>query len=269
MVEVHPAAIVHKETELEEGVKVGPFAFIDKHVKIGKDTEVGHGAIITGQTTIGSNCKIHMGAVIGHEAQVKGLADIESYVKIGKNNIIREYVTIHRSMKEEGLTSIGDDNFIMANVHIAHDCQIGNGVVITNFSQLAGHVEVENFAFISGLVGTHQFVRIGELAMVGGQCGLRQDVPPYMLAQGYLGRICGLNIVGLRRAGISLEIRNEIKRAYRILFSSDLNITQAIEKIKEELPHTPQLERLVEFVGSSSRGICKPRRAPKGKESKD
>lgn len=264
MVEVHPTAIVDKKAELEEGVRIGPFASVGRFVKIGRCTEIGQGATITGWTRIGSNCRLHMGVIIGGKAQVKDLKDLRSYLEIGNNNTIREYVTIHRSMEEEGITSIGDNNFIMANAHIAHDCKIGNDVVITNFSLLGGYVEVEDKAFISGLVGIHQFVRVGKLSMVGGCCRLNKDAPPYMVVEGHPGRVYGLNIVGLRRAGITLEARNELKRATQILFNSGLNTSQAVKRIEEELPKTTEICHLVEFIRTSKRGICGPRRLHQG-----
>lgn len=256
MVEVHPTAIVHRKAELGEGIRIGPFTFIGEHVRIGSGTEVSLNVVITGWTRIGANCKIHMGAIIGHESQVKGLKEMRSYLEIGDNNIIREYVTIHRSMKEEGVTSIGNDNFIMTNVHIAHDCRLGNGIVITNASLLAGHVEIEDLAFISGLVGIHQFVRVGQLAMIGGLCKLTQDAPPYMLVEGYPGRVCGLNTVGLKRAGLSSQTMSALKQVYRILFRSDLNMSRALKKVEEEFSGIPEVAHLVNFIRNSDRGVC-------------
>lgn len=264
MVEIHKTAIVDKNAELEEGVKIGPFAFIDRHVKIGKGTEIGQGVSIVGWTRIGSNCIIHMGASIGEKAQTRDQQDVRSYVKIGNNNTIREYTTIHRGMEEGGTTSIGDNNFIMANAHIAHDCKIGNGVTITNLSLLGGHVEVEDQAFISSLVGIHQFVRVGRLSMIGGYSRLTKDAPPYMVIEGRPAMVYGLNIVGLRRAGMSIDTRNELKKAFRILFNAGLNISEALKRIGEELPKIEEICHLVEFIRNSKRGICRPRRIHQG-----
>lgn len=257
--DIHPMAIVHKGAILDEGVRVGPWSIIDEGVRIGKGCQIGPHVIITGRTSIGPDCIIYMGASIGYPAQVKDVGEVSSGVEIGKGNVIREYVTIHRSMVPGGTTFIGNENLIMAGVHIAHDCHLGNGVVIANFTLLGGHVEVGDYAFLSALVGVHQFVRIGELAMIGGASKLTQDVPPYMLAEGHQCRLCGLNIVGLRRRGVSLETRNSLKRAYRIIFGEG-NMKESLTRVEEEFKGIPEIERLVRFIRSSKRGICPPRR---------
>jgi UDP-N-acetylglucosamine acyltransferase len=259
--EVHPTAIVHKEAILEDGVRVGPWSIIEKGVRIGGGCEIGPNVSITGRTSIGEDCKIYMGVSIGNPAQVKGEAEVDSSIEIGRGNTIREYVTIHRSMVDGGTTLIGDENFIMVGVHIGHDCRIGSGVVITNFAVLGGWVEVEDGAFMSGLVGVHQFVRIGELAMVGGASKLTQDVPPYMLADGHPCRIYGLNIVGLKRKGVPLEIRNSLKRAYKTIFGEGRPMKSSLDKAEEEFKDVPQVHHLVEFIRSSKRGICPTRKA--------
>lgn len=257
---IHPTAIVHPRAELGTEVEISPMAQIGEHVTIGARTQIGPGAIITGWTSIGSDCDIHPGAIIGHEPQIKGCKVKRSYTKIGDHNIIREYVTIHRAGDEEGVTRIGNDNFIMANAHIAHNCEIGNEVIITNYAGLTGHVQVGDRAFISGLAAIHQFVRIGELAMIGGSSKVVQDVPPYFLVDGHPATACGLNTVGLKRAGIPLPVRNNLKKAYRLLYRSGLPLfSAALLQIEEELGECPEINRLVTFIRGSKRGICKER----------
>ncbi|MEW6620560.1 MAG: acyl-ACP--UDP-N-acetylglucosamine O-acyltransferase [bacterium] len=253
---IHPTAIIHPKAKLEDDVEIGPFSIIEENATIRQGTKIGANVIINGWTTIGKNCTIHMGCVIGHEPQIKNYEIKESYCIIGDNNIIREYVTIHRGWKEKEKTVIGNDNYLMANSHIAHNCEIGSGVIITNGALLAGHVKVEDKAVISGLVGIHQFCRIGSYAMIGGLSQVTQDVPPYILADGNPLVIHGINSVGLRRAGFSQEIRNNLKSAYKILYRSKLNTSQALKKIEQELPPSPEINYLIDFIKNSKRGIC-------------
>ncbi|MDI6703981.1 MAG: acyl-ACP--UDP-N-acetylglucosamine O-acyltransferase [bacterium] len=254
---IHKTAIINPKAELADDVEVGAYVIIEENVKIGKGTKIGAHTYITGWTEIGENCQIHMGVILGNEPQVAGYKGERSYVLIGDNNIIREYVTIHRAMEEDGVTKIGNDNFIMANVHIAHNCIIGNNVTITNFAGLTGHIEVEDDAVISGLVAIHQFVKIGRLSMIGGASKVTQDVPPYILVDGHPARAYGLNLVGLKRIGISDSIRSDLQKAYRLLYRSSLNITDALKKIEEELPPSDEVKHLVEFIRNSKRGICR------------
>jgi UDP-N-acetylglucosamine acyltransferase len=257
---IHPTAIVHHKAKLEEDVEIGPFSIIEENVTIQQGTKIGSHVIINGWTTIGKNCIIHMGCVIGHEPQIKGYEEKKAYCIIGDNNIIREYVTIHRGWKENEKTIIGNDNYIMANAHIAHNCQIGCGVIITNYAAIAGHVVVEDKAVISALVGIHQFCRIGTYAMIGGVSSIVKDVPPYMLADGNPGIIHGINTIGLKRAGFTQDIRNNIKTAYKILYRSGLNTSQALEKIEKELSPSYEIKHLIEFIKNSKRGICRGKR---------
>ncbi|OIP38000.1 acyl-[acyl-carrier-protein]--UDP-N-acetylglucosamine O-acyltransferase [Candidatus Desantisbacteria bacterium CG2_30_40_21] len=257
---IHPTAIIHPEAQLGEGVTVGPFAVIGERVKIGHGSQIGAHAILTNWTTIGMNCEIHAGVVIGDNPQIKGYKHEESYVIIGNNNVIREYVTIHRGWHKNDATRIGNDNFFMANVHIAHDCQIGDNIVMANYATLGGHVVVEDNAFISGLVGIHQFVRIGRFAMIGGCSKVVQDVTPYALVDGHPAAVSGLNMVGMRRAGISSQTRGTLKKAYHILYHSNRNTNQALSLIRNEMEMTPELEHLVGFVETAKRGICRGRK---------
>ncbi len=256
---IHPTAIVHPKANIAADVQIGPFSIIEENVTIGQGTKIGSHVILNGWTTIGKNCLIHMGCILGHEPQIKGYEEKEAYTVIGDNNIIREYVTIHRGWKEGEATNIGNDNYIMANAHVGHNCQIGSGVIITNSALLAGHVSVEDKAVISGLVGIHQFCRIGTFAIVGGMSVIVQDVPPYMLIDGNPSLVYGLNTVGLRRAGFSQELRHYLKTAYKILYRSNLNTSQALAKIEKELPPLSEINHLLDFIKKSKRGICSGR----------
>lgn len=254
---IHPSAIVHPKAKIGDEVEIGPFSLIGENITIGQKTKIGAYVILNGWTTIGKNCTIHMGCIIGHEPQIKGYEEKEAYVIIGDNNIIREYVTIHRGWKEKEKTTLGNDNYIMANVHIAHNCQIGSGIIMANYAALSGHVIVEDKAVISGLVGIHQFCRIGTYAMIGGISKIVQDVPPYMSANGNPAIIHGLNIVGLRRAGFSQNIRRDLKTAYRILYRLGLNTSTALTKIEQEIPPSQEINHLIQFIKESKRGICR------------
>ncbi|MDI6751477.1 MAG: acyl-ACP--UDP-N-acetylglucosamine O-acyltransferase [bacterium] len=253
---IHETAIVSPEAKISEDVQIGAYAIIEKDVEIGQDTKIGAFSLCLNGTRIGRDCKIYNNVTIGGEPQIKGWKPVQSYVVIGDRNVIREYVTIHRSSIEGSITVIGDDNFIMATTHIAHNCQIGSGVIMTNYATLAGHVIVEDRAVISGLAAIHQFVRIGRLAMVGGGSKVTQDVPPYITVDGHPAAAVSLNTVGLQRSGISSKVRQDLKSAYRFLYRSHLNITQALAKIEEEIPSSPEITHLLEFIKSSQRGIC-------------
>ncbi|MBU0701377.1 acyl-ACP--UDP-N-acetylglucosamine O-acyltransferase [bacterium] len=256
MKNIHPTAIIHPEAQIGEGVVIGPFAVIGEQVRIGQGSQIGAHAILFNWTTIGTNCEIHAGVVIGDNPQIKGYKHEESYCFIGDNNVIREYVTIHRGWHKGDATKIGNNNFLMANTHIAHDCQIGDNVIMANAATLGGHVEVEDNAFISGLVGIHQFVRIGTLSMVGGCSKVVQDVPPYALTDGHPACVSGLNMIGMRRAGITSQVRGLLKKVYQLLYHSGVNTNQALSMIRDEFEMTPEIEHLVRFVESAKRGIC-------------
>ncbi|MBI4651179.1 acyl-ACP--UDP-N-acetylglucosamine O-acyltransferase [Candidatus Desantisbacteria bacterium] len=254
---IHSTAIVHPKAELGKNISIEPYAIIGEHVKIGDNTSIGSHAIIDGWTNIGKNCKIFMGVIIGIEPQDISYKGQRSYVNIGDDNIIREYVTIHRSKYEDGETKIGNNNFLMGTSHIAHDCIIGNNVIIVNYAAITGHVIIEDRAFISGMAGIHQYVRIGEMSMIGGMSKVTQDVPPYITVDGYPAKPFGLNIVGLKRNNVSLEVRNAIKKAYKNIYLSGLNLSQAIEKIEKEIPQFKEIVHFKDFIKNSERGICK------------
>lgn len=257
---IHPTAIVHPKANIAEDVEIGPFSIIEENVTIGQGTKIGAHVILNGWTIIGKNCTLHMGCVIGHEPQIKGYEEKEAYCIIGDNNIIREYVTIHRGWKEGEITKIGNDNYIMGNVHIAHNCEIGSGVIIANYTALAGHVIVEDKAFISGLVAIHQFCRVGTYAMIGGLSTVTKDIPPYMLTTGNPAIVHGINTVGLQRAKFTQDIRTNLKTAYKILYRSGYNTSQALLKIEKEIPPSQEITHLINFIKESKRGISRGKR---------
>jgi UDP-N-acetylglucosamine acyltransferase len=254
---IHPTAIVHKNARLDDGVEVGPYSVIGEHVIVGKGTVIGVCCMIEGRTEIGEECNVFTGAVVGSPPQDLKYKGEESFLKIGNNNIIREYVTINPGTGEGSQTVIGNNILLMAYAHVAHNCVIGNNVIIANVGTLAGHVTIEDRVTIGGLVAVHQFVRIGTLAIIGGCSKVVQDVPPYAMADGHPTKIYGLNTIGLKRAGMSEDVRSHLKRAYKILFQSGLSKTSALEKVKSEVPLVPEVIRLLEFVDSSQRGVCR------------
>lgn len=256
--QIHPTAIIEDGVTLDTAVKIGAFSIIKKGTKIGRATQIGSNVIIEGDTEIGDSCIISPFSSIGLPPQDLKYKGERTATKIGKNNIIREYTTIHRaSVGGDGVTLIGDNNFLMAYVHIAHDCKIGSHIIMANASTLGGHVRVEDYAVIGGLTAVHQHTRIGAYAMVGGFSGIGQDIPPYTMASGARAKLYGLNSIGLKRNGFSDENINELKRAYKILFREKLALTEAIKKVQAELPYTAEIRHLIEFIQKNKRGICR------------
>jgi UDP-N-acetylglucosamine acyltransferase len=253
---IDPTARVSKKAELGEGVTVGPFTVIGDRAKVGDRTSIGSSCSID-WADIGEDNQIFQGVIIGNPPQDVKYDGRDSWCRIGDKNIIREYVTVHRGSGPEGDTHIGSNNYLMAYAHVAHNCRVGNRVIIANAANLAGYVMVEDGAVISGLVAVHQFVRIGAYSIVGGGLRVSKDVVPYALAAGYPVRICGLNVVGLRRNKFTPDARQKLKTTFRYLFRSNLNTNQALDRIKKELPSTPEIDHLVEFVETSERGITK------------
>lgn len=254
---IHPTAIVHPDAELGEGVEIGPYSIVAGTVKIDDRTTVGPRVTIEGHTTIGEDCEIFTGAVIGSVTQDKKYDGGTSFLKIGNRNKIREYVTINPGTKEGTETIIGDDALLMAYAHVAHDCVIKNFAILANQATLAGHVIVEERAIIGGLSAVHQFVRIGTLAIVGGCSKVVQDVPSFMMADGHPAKVCGINSVGLDRAGVSKDDKATLKKAYKILFRSGLSVKNATAKIQKEIPDTASVKTLLEFLKTSERGISR------------
>ena len=255
---IHATAIVHPGAELASDVEIGPYAIIGEHVKIGRGTKVGAHAVIDGWTTIGEDNQIfHLSSVgaIPQDLKYKGE---ETYLEIGDRNIIREFVTIHLgTVTGDSETSVGNGNLFMAYSHVAHDCHIGNGVVMANAATLAGHVTVEDFAILGGLSAIHQFTRIGAHVMIGGGTLVSMDIPPYTIATGDRrdARLRGLNLVGLKRHNFSDEVIASLKKAYKILVLSDLKLKDALERIKNEVPTSPEINHFVTFIESAQRGI--------------
>lgn len=256
-VKIHPAAIVHPDAELGEGVEIGPYSLVAGTVKMGDRTRLGAHVTIEGHTTLGEECEVFTGAVVGSVTQDKKYEGGTSYLRIGSRNRIREYVTINPGTKEGTETVIGDDSLFMAYAHVAHDCTIGNQVVLANQATLAGHVIVEDRAIIGGLSAVHQFVRIGTLAIVGGCSKVVQDVPPFMMVDGHPAKAYGINSVGLDRAGMPQEEKTLLKKAFKILFRSGLSVKNAVIRIQEEIPLTPSIEVLLQFLKGSRRGISR------------
>ncbi len=254
---IHPTAIVDKKAELADDIQVGPYCFIGPNVRVGSGTKIGPQAVLDGFTTIGKKNKIFTGAVIGSITQDLKYRGEESYVKIGDNNIIREYVTINLGTKKGSSTVVGNNVLLMAYSHIAHDCVINDGAIIANAGTLAGYVTIEEKAVVGGLVGIHQFVRVGKLAIIGGCSKVVQDVVPYSNSDGHPLKIYGLNTVGLERAGISQRSRTRLKKAFKLLFNSGLSVSHALKRIKSEVPNCPEVAHLMEFVSTSERGISR------------
>lgn len=255
---IHNTAIIDKEALIDEGAFIGPFCIINGGVKIKKGTRLISNVFIEGRTEIGEGCTIYPFTSIGFPPQDLKYKNEETGVIIGDRNIIREYTTIHRaSVGGDGMTYVGSDNFLMAYVHIAHDCRIGSHVIMANAATLAGHVSVEDYAVIGGIVAVHQYTRIGAYAMVGGFSGVGQDIPPYMIASGARVKLFGLNTVGLKRHGFTDTTVNELKKAYKILFREKRTLKDAIKKVQSELPYTDEIKHLIEFIEKNKRGICR------------
>jgi len=248
-------------------VQVGPYAIIDEGVELDADCLVGPHVHLTGITTIGPGNRFFTGCVIGEAPQDLKYDGRPTRLRIGADNIFREHATVHRSTTPDGETLVGSRNFIMANSHVAHNCQLGDSVILANGALLAGHVRIADRAFISGNCIIHQGVRIGTLALMQGGSAISLDLPPYTIAQGGNG-ICGLNTIGLRRAGFSSAQRLELQRAYRKLFRDGLNLREAITQARDEFKEPPASE-LIEFVATSKRGVCSHLGGYKSKEPAD
>ena len=234
-------------------------AVIEDGAVIGDNTDIGPHAVIFRHTTIGSNCRIHAGAVIGDLPQDLAFRPTDSFVRIGADCVVREHVTIHRGTKPGTATVVGDGCYLMANSHLAHNVRLGNRVVVANGTLLAGYVEVGDEAFISGNVVVHQFVRIGRLTMLSGGCGIGKDVPPFCTTIGIQrNSIGGLNTIGMKRAGLSPAERAQVKQAFSFLYRSNLNVSRALDRMRQEFADGPAME-IVEFVAASRRGICSMR----------
>jgi UDP-N-acetylglucosamine acyltransferase len=256
--EIHETAVVHPGATLGRNVVIGPYALIGEHVKLGDNCIVGSHVVIDGWATIGENNKFYHGATIGCEPQDLKFKGEKSYLVIGDNNIFRENVTINRGTEGGGgETRIGNNCLFMAYSHVAHDCQIGNHVIMGNCAALAGHIVIEDRVIISGLSGVHQFCKIGKMAMVGFLSKIVKDVPPFVLVDGNPAKVAGINVVGLRRNDVSSEVRDEIKKAYRILYRSNLTIVKAVEQMEQELQGSQEIDHFIRFLRNAERGILR------------
>lgn len=260
MIQVHPSAIVAPSARLGEGVVIEPYAVIDDNVEIGEGTRIGSSTRIFSGTHIGTNNKISPLVSIGGEPQDKKFAGEPTEVFIGDNNVIREFVTISRGTTATAKTVIGSGCLLMAYAHVAHDCVIGDEVILANCVELAGHVHVDDFAIMGGMVPVHQFVHIGKYCMIGGGFRVPKDVPPFLLAAGSPLSYTGLNVVGLKRRGFSMERIQELKSIYKILFRSSHNVRQAVEKIEKEFS-SEDSKMILEFIRTSKRGLIPGRHA--------
>ncbi|MSR23122.1 MAG: acyl-ACP--UDP-N-acetylglucosamine O-acyltransferase [Gemmatimonadetes bacterium] len=254
-VQVHPQAIVDPGAELGDGVSIGPWTMIGPAVKIGRRTVVGPSVLIERNTTIGVDCEIHKGAVLGTPPQDLKFRGEDTRLVVGDRTVIREYATLNRGTSASGLTSVGDDCLLMAYTHVAHDCHLGSHVILSNAVNMAGHVEIQDWVIVGGLTPIHQFVRVGMHAFVGGASRISQDVPPFCRVAGSPAKLYGLNSVGLERRGFSAETRAALKKAYRVLFQSALNISQALERARKEVEPLPEVTLFLDFIRNSERGI--------------
>ena len=254
---VNSKSAIDPTAELGKDVRIGPFSTIGPNVKIGDRTEIGPNVFIEARTVVGADCRVFHGASIGGDPQINNIGDVSSSVEIGDGTIAREFVTIHRSAKKGEKTIVGKKCLIMAYVHIAHDCIVGNEVIIVNGTELSGHIVIEDRAFISGMVGAHQFVRFGKLSMTGGMSRIVKDILPFCTVEGNPARLIGTNAVGLKRAGMNPATRSELKKAVRFLMHDDLNTSQALKKIEEEIEMSDEISYLMKFIKNSDRGIIR------------
>jgi UDP-N-acetylglucosamine acyltransferase len=257
----HPTALIHPGAQLADDVTVGPYAVIGEHVIVGAGSRIDGHVIVEGQTTIGAECHIFPFCSIGQPPQDLKYGGEPTRLVVGDHNVVREFVTLNLGTASGGgVTTIGHHNFLMAYVHVAHDCHIGDHTVLANAATLAGHVSIGDWAIVGGLVAVHQFVRIGPHAMIGGSSGLGQDVPPYLIAAGRPATLYGLNAIGLKRRGFSNEQVQALKQAYQMLFRSKLKRRDAIKAVTERWGGNAEIMALVQFIEQSERGVCSPNR---------
>ncbi len=252
---IHPTAVVNPKAEIGNNVSVGPYVVIEEGVTIGDGTTIASHALISRGTRLGRECRIFHSAAVGGPPQDLKYRDEPTTLEVGDRTTVREFATLNRGTVASGRTTIGDDCLIMAYAHVAHDCRVGNQVIIANCSALAGHVTIDDWVIVGGLTPIHQFVRIGIHSMIGGGVRVSKDVPPFVLASQSPVVFEGLNLIGLRRRGFSASAIDLIDKAYRLIYRSGLNVSQAVERIKAELELIPELHILLDFIASSKRGI--------------
>ncbi|MDY6791405.1 MAG: acyl-ACP--UDP-N-acetylglucosamine O-acyltransferase [Thermodesulfobacteriota bacterium] len=255
---IHQTAIIDPKAEIGSDVEIGAYSIIKENVSIGSETVIGPHVIIEPYVTIEPNCNIFQYAAIGAVPQSLKFNGEETYVKIGRGSIIREFVTIHRGTGfGSGITEIGEESFLMAYTHIAHDCKIGRKVILSNNASLAGHISIGDYSTIGALVGIHQFVHIGEHAFIGGKSAIVKDIPPYVIAAGDRAKLHGLNSIGLKRSGFSKSTLLALKKVYRIIFRIGLTLNEAIERVTAEVDQIPEVVNFIDFIKSSERGITR------------
>jgi UDP-N-acetylglucosamine acyltransferase len=255
---IHPTAVVAPGAEIAADAEVGPYSVIGGHVSIGSGTVIGSHVVIEGHTRIGERNRIYPFVTLGTPPQDTGYRGEDTRLFIGNDNIIREYATIHRATtKQEWVTTVGDGNYLMAYSHIAHDCVLGNRVILANVVTLGGHIHIGDCANLGGLAAVHQFVRIGPYAFVGGKSGVDRDVPPFMITAGERAKLYGINRKGLSRHGFQPSTIDGLKRAFQIIWRDSQRLPDGIRKAREEIPSTPELETLLSFLESSKRGILR------------
>ena len=252
---IHPTAIIAPTAVLGDNVEVGPYAYVGDQCVLGDGCVIAMRATLERNVTLAAGVKIGIGSVIGGDPQDLKYKGEHTSVEIGENSVVREYATINRGTTHSLKTTVGSASFLMSYVHLAHDCQVGNGVIIGNGTQLAGHVSIDDRAIVSGLVAVHQFARIGRHSFVGGCSRVAKDVPPYLKAVGNPVKLYGLNSVGLQRSGFDEAIVRELKRAYRLVFRSELNVSQALQRARAELQQFPEVIAFLTFIEESERGI--------------
>jgi len=252
---VHPTALVAGDAQLGAGVEIGPFAIVGEGCTLGDGCVVGARATLERNVTLGTQVQVGPGSILGGAPQDVKYRGEPTTVEIGDGTVIREYSTVNRGTTHSFKTTVGKNCFIMSYVHLGHDCHVGDGVILVNSVQLAGHVTVEDRAIISGLTAVHQFVRIGRFSFIGGCSRVAQDVPPYTRAVGNPIKLYGLNSVGLRRNNFPDEVVRELKRAYRLFFRSELNLSQAVQRAEAELEPLPEVQEFVRFVSDTNRGV--------------
>lgn len=255
--QIHSSAIISPKAKIEPTVTVGPFTIIGDNVSIGANTVIGAHCVIEGNTSIGNGCEIFTGAVIGSRPQDLKFKGEDVFLEIGNNNIIREYCTLNPGTGQGGKTGVGDNNLLMAYSHVAHDCRLGSGCVLANNSTLAGHVTIEDKAVVGGIVAIHQFVRVGMLSIIGGCSKVVQDIPPFSTCDGHPARVYGLNLIGLRRKGVSRESIRQIDQVFKLIFNSGLSAKHAVEKVEKELTGNEEIAYLVNFIRNSERGLSR------------
>ena len=252
---IHATAIISRDAQLGDGVEVGPFAIIGEGCVIGDECIIGARTTLERNVILASSVRVGSGTILGGDPQDLKYKGEHTTVEIGEGTTIREYSTINRGTSQSFKTTVGKQCFIMSYVHLAHDCHIGDGVILGNTVQLAGHVTIDDKAIVSGQSAVHQFVQIGRYSFTGGCSRVSKDVPPYVKANGNPIRLYGLNKVGLQRNGVSEDVQRELKRAYRLFFNSDLNLSQARERAEEELQRYPEVEEFLSFLDRSDRGL--------------